>query len=269
MLPAIDAFVFPSASAKDIFTDFYPDASSRSHVIAHGSSVAADDPGCVESGGELRVAVLGSLLKHKGYHVIQEAAEKLRGEPVLFYQFGDGESLEGENVVRLGRYERSNIVSRLNAEKINVIMLMSAWPETFCYTLSEAISARIPVVVSNLGALAERVGQHDLGWIVKYNDSAAVTALLRQLAHDPEAIGAKRQNMFLVPDKNLAQMYAEYANLYDDLIDAAAVSGKAAVQLPLGMSAAKERMALPPAFVKASHLFRQGLRWLRTKGGGW
>ena len=44
------------------------------------------------------------------------------------------------------------------------------WPETFSFTLSEAISNAIPVIATDLGALRERISKYMVGYLVPYED---------------------------------------------------------------------------------------------------
>ena len=49
---------------------------------------------------------------------------------------------------------------------IDLICILPVWHETFCYTLSEAVMCGIPVVVTDTGAVADRVRKYQYGWVV-------------------------------------------------------------------------------------------------------
>ena len=60
-------------------------------------------------------------------------------------------------------------------------LLLSTWPETFSYTLTESIAANVPPIVTNMGALAERVSSDEIGWLVDYKDVGKIRDLILRL----------------------------------------------------------------------------------------
>lgn len=213
----INAFVFPSGSAKEIFQEFYKVDESKCKVIGHGSSLEkigtlAPTSDC----GVLRVGILGSMLKHKGKSTIQSIISLMENSPVEFYHFGDGD-LSGKKLQNLGRYEQKNILKLLCDKKIDVILLLSRWPETFSYTLSESISANIPSIVSNLGALAERVSADGFGWVVDFDDVEGICALIESLAANKGEISFFREKAANIKLKTLHEMHQDYVKLYNSI----------------------------------------------------
>ena len=118
----------------------------------------------------------------------------------------------------MGRYDRDKIVSMLQSKQIDVILLLSTWPETFSYTLTESIAANVPVIVSDMGALAERVAEHDIGWLVDYRDIDGICDLLLRLSRDEGEIEQYKRRVCNVSLKTAFDMNQEYDELYDDLI---------------------------------------------------
>lgn len=217
ILESIDAFVFPSQAAKDLFTDFYPVQESLCRVLYHGSPLEKNEnPAPRADSSNLRVGILGSMLKHKGQDLLQHILVRLKDSPVNFYHYGDG-ALKERNLVRRGRYDRHQITHLIQSDQIDIILLLSTWPETFSYTLSEAIAASVPVVVTDLGALAERVRADGIGWIVNYQQPDAVVALISRLAITPSEVLGKKAIIQALPLKSLAEMNAEYDGLYQSL----------------------------------------------------
>ena len=107
----------------------------------------------------LRVGVLGYDSPQKGTMLVKGIIAACTHDPILFVSIGDvGQSAAGQpNVISTGRYERMDVVELIEAYKVDLIIVASIWPETFCYTVSEAWMAGVPVLTGPLGAQAERV----------------------------------------------------------------------------------------------------------------
>lgn len=218
LLPRIDLLIFPSRTAQRIFTDFYPLGDTAYRIIPHGSPLekSASRQAVVEE-GPLKVALLGTLSPHKGRRAFEQIVSRLQGdEKIRFYHYGD-ETPAGLPLVSRGRYSRHAIVELIRQDAIDLILLLSSWPETFSYTLSEAIAAGVPVIVPNIGALGERVEESGTGWTIAVDDVSGCCTLLRQLAADRHALRQRRENMRAFPLKPLTVMANEYLELYRSL----------------------------------------------------
>ena len=51
--------------------------------------------------------------------------------------------------------------------KIDVVLILSVWRETYCYTADEAMMMGLPVICFDVGAHAERVRNYPKGTVVK------------------------------------------------------------------------------------------------------
>jgi glycosyltransferase involved in cell wall biosynthesis/spore maturation protein CgeB len=112
---------------------------------------------------KLRVAVPGNFTKFKGGDLLLNTFKLLNQDNVEFVIFGRIDSeYKGllttgslKNVKVYGQYDSKDIQSLLN--DFDVSVHISIWPETYCLTLSEAFGAGIVPIVSDIGALGERV----------------------------------------------------------------------------------------------------------------
>ena len=80
-------------------------------------------------------------------------------------------------------------------KEFSLSLHLSIWPETYCLTLSEAWQAGVVPVVSDLGALGERVEEGSNGFKVPVGEAGSVIALLRDLLANPERIESVRQQL--------------------------------------------------------------------------
>ncbi len=122
-----------------------------------------------------RVVVLGNLSPEKGLRVVAACAQdaKLRELPLTFRVLGSTtEPVPQAPDVPLsifGQYADAQLPQLLAAEKPDVIFFPAQVPETYSYTLSVALAAGVPIVVSSLGALPERLAGHRNSTAVRWN----------------------------------------------------------------------------------------------------
>lgn len=168
---------------------------------------------------KLHVAFIGGLNEAKGS---QEVTRIIKNGPkdVQYYIFGgigDGElfNLKQPNLTKTGAYRREEIAGLLKLHKIDVICILSLWPETYCYTLSESLLCGIPVIAVNLGALGERTKAMNCGWTVDENNVAPeVIGLIGELKEDRNKLKEKKKNITGIALKTITEMVKEYDALY-------------------------------------------------------
>lgn len=71
-----------------------------------------------------------------------------------------------------GQYEEADLPGLLQWLQPDLVWFPAQWPETYSYTLSAALQAALPVVVSDLGAFAERIAGRPWSWVVRWDLSA-------------------------------------------------------------------------------------------------
>jgi glycosyltransferase involved in cell wall biosynthesis len=157
------------------------------------------------------------MLRHKGESLIKFILKMIGDNKIRFYHFGDG-NLIGKRLLNYGPYDRSKIVDILREHKIDVILLLSTWPETFSYTLSESIAAGIPPIVTNMGALKERLDQQDIGWVVDYDNPEEICRLLRFLRKNRGEIETRRERIKGVYLKSMDEMEKDYSDVYQSAL---------------------------------------------------
>lgn len=165
------------------------------------------------------VAFIGGMVQEKGSRLAKEMITSQK-QGVLWHVFGtiaDKEllDLEQENVVKHGTYRQQDLPKLLSQYHIDVVCILPIWPETFCYTLSEAITCGIPVFVTDIGAVGERVHRHNYGWTVSVNMSGAEMAeCLMKILEDKSEYLKKKQSAIAFEEISLYQMAQEYYELY-------------------------------------------------------
>lgn len=209
----IDQFVFPSAAARTLFEKYFKIEPLKAVVIMHGDSIETAADSSSPAGNDLKVGVIGSLWKHKGLSLVEYIVENNNDKDIVFFHFGDI-SISSAKITKLGRYDQNKIVSLLKQHQIDVLLILSTWPETFSYTLSEAIKSDIPTIVTNLGATRERVEALGIGWVVDYHEPQKILELLEFLKNNRNEIETKKSRLRQLEKQSLTGMKQQYFEVY-------------------------------------------------------
>jgi len=138
---------------------------------------------------EIRVALLGALGPHKGSEqlvALLRWAEK-NAPDMRFVLVGHTDKHDlfnsFSNLQNLGPYTAKTRDALLDKAACQVALFLSPWPETYGYTLSEAVIHGLTPVAYNLGAMAERIRALGCGQLVTLGEGpAAVHAVIQKAA---------------------------------------------------------------------------------------
>jgi GT2 family glycosyltransferase/glycosyltransferase involved in cell wall biosynthesis len=118
------------------------------------------------------VVLLGAIGPHKGSHTLLNIARvaKLDYPELRFHVVGhtsiDDRFKTLDNVIIHGRYKPNDLTTILDDINAVSALFLHNWPETYSYTLSEAIRHGMIPIVPDLGAPAERVRRLNFGIVV-------------------------------------------------------------------------------------------------------
>ncbi len=181
--------IVPSRAAALYMARMFPEVhfSVRPHpqAVPPASRVrAADEPGYLV-GDPNRIAVIGAIGPHKGSALLHELVSHChRHEPDLrFIIVGhtdrDAVLERYSNVEITGKYESAEALDRIADAGCVAALFLSPWPETYCFTLSEALLAGLTPVALDRGAVGERL--HDLGQGVVLAENCGVAGIVEGL----------------------------------------------------------------------------------------
>lgn len=198
-------------SASDIFS-WTKDKSKEREIINSGSKKKC-----------FNVGILGGISPEKGSKTIIKMIEKSRTDIHWYIIGGIGDDelarMRRQNLTFTGWYQRQEAVPFLKMFDIDVICLPSTVPETFCYTLSEAYAAGIPVIASNLGALAERIERDDTGWLVDdFTNPDAFMKCINFALSNPGEYSEKKANIGKLQAYTIENMGDVYSASYDEIM---------------------------------------------------
>jgi glycosyltransferase involved in cell wall biosynthesis len=164
----VDLFLSPSSFLKDLFVRSGMIAADRIEVSPNGQDLSrfANMPPRVR-GPALRFGYVGTIAEHKGIHVLVEAMNGLADQPAAECRIhGELEAFVEykERLLALNRNPRTQFLGRFMPadiarvlSEIDVLVIPSLWYENAPVTIQEAALARIPVIASDHGGLAEHV----------------------------------------------------------------------------------------------------------------
>ncbi|MBM3227341.1 glycosyltransferase [Candidatus Peribacteria bacterium] len=219
-LRCADTIVAPSSSALALFDTVFKDISSPRRVIPHG--IPGEE--CAASGdlwSAPTVCILGYVHAHqKGRAIVEPVVQALADAGVHCVLLGSSAehfpTLRSPLIEFLGGYKRYDLPSILQRIRPHAVAILSTYPETFCYALSESWQAGIPAYVTDCGALGERMRATDAGWIAPSQDPTTIARDIIVKLSGSEYRKALR-NTQMVRLRTRKEMAEAYVELYDEL----------------------------------------------------
>lgn len=213
--------IAPTDSTKEIFQKYYPDLVIK--TIEHGVEKLEYEYERKEESEKKNIAFLGGINKIKGIDFLKKFVDEANREDSKYQVHLFGSTSEDElnesngNYYYHGKYKRENIVKEMKENHIDIVVLLAIWPETYSYTLTESLMAKVPVLALDYGAIAERISKYEYGWIlpkdVKFED---VLKKLNDIFENKEDYNKKLSNIekYLQNLKSVREMAKEYEEVY-------------------------------------------------------
>jgi glycosyltransferase involved in cell wall biosynthesis len=226
VLGGVDRFLSPSRFVAQEMVRWGLEESRVEHL---GTGLAGGAvPGRVAREGKVRVRFLGSLIPSKGAHVLVEAwgrlSEEARaaGELVLFGPRGHDAAYTAalERAVAKvggrwgGALERGEVPQEL--ARTDLVCLPSLWFENLPLVVLEARAAGVPLLVSDLGGLAEAVPDGGGGWRFAAGDAGELAAKLEELLLAPESLDAVEVPSAPLAEPHFERLFEVYAEVIRD-----------------------------------------------------
>ena len=222
---AFDLLVAPSAALGAEYRRLgLPD--EKLHISDYGFvpfRVARRPPG-----ERLRIGFVGTLVWHKGVHVLVEAVQGLPADRFELKLFGNlnyfpdyvrslRERSVGAPVLFMGDFDHSSMQDIYG--DIDVLVVPSLWPENSPLVIHEAFMAGVPVIGSRQGGIPELVTHDRNGLIYEAYSAVDLRAALARLLAEPELV--RRFASDLPAVKSIQQDAAQWEAVYDRVIQRA------------------------------------------------
>jgi len=213
MLEQVDIIHFNSSVTEAVYKKYLNPRSSRLISITHKNIEDNRELSGRTESAVLRLTYLASGSPSKGFGVVREACDALWTSGMTDFRlkvfFQPRETAPYMDV------EPNGFTHRQLPEifgQTDVLLAPSVWHETFGFTVLEALSFGVPVIVS------ENVGAKDIigtgGLVIPPGDSKVLESAIRSLT--PEKLAQLRQGVNGAEIKTWREFLRENAGLYED-----------------------------------------------------
>ena len=201
----------------------------RIHFIRQGRDFPGLDPAALTKAParHLRVGYLGQVAAHKGVHVLLEAARLLPAAPLSVKVFGSlqpfpdyvsrlRQVMAGDPRLELAGPYQGLAELRARLQELDVVVVPSLWYENSPNVILEAFAHRTPVIVSDLGGMAELVEEGVDGLRFPVGEAGALARCFQRLLTEPDLL--VRLQAGVRPVKSTAGEMDELEALYHQVL---------------------------------------------------
>lgn len=227
----VDHFISPSEFLADRFRTWGIDKNKISVIenIIPSPLIKAEETTHVPD-EPLRVGFFGQISMLKGINVLMDAAKILddaeqhnivfdifgdyRGQPPEFQKdFLERLAKVGKNVKFHGPYDSSRVDKLM--QSVDLVLMPSIWWENSPVVIQEALRNRRPLIVSDIGGMAEKVRDGLDGFHVPVGNGVALASLVRRLNDDRSLISKIMKSMQQPPIESF--IVEKHIELYESL----------------------------------------------------
>jgi len=228
VIDVIDLFVAPSSSIASEFERLgIPAAKIR---VSDYGFVPMERRGPRRPPRPLRIGFAGTIVWHKGVHLLIEAVRalpaasyelKIFGDPGVFPEYAAAlrERAAGLPVQFMGRVSRDRMAEAY--AQIDVLVVPSLWLENSPLVIHEAFMAGVPVVGARIGGIPDLVIDGRGGLLFEPASPSALGAVLKTLVDDPSRVQSLANTIPRV--KPIDEDARAWEKVYADLVGATAV----------------------------------------------
>lgn len=203
----IDLVIFFSESTQKIYNQFFD--IPKYQIIEHGISFKKQTTPLGQANSN-QLLYLGRISKEKQVDKIIEILEKQNYQLNLIGNIEsefNSEILKKDFIIYHGNIKHEQLIQKITKIRPKFVIITSNWPETFNYVLSEMIQLGVYPIVTNQGALPERVKLFNWGIIVNQNREI-LEALNKDISKQYIDWSKIKQH------KLIDEMVAQYQKLY-------------------------------------------------------
>ncbi|QRR12683.1 glycosyltransferase [Burkholderia sp. MS389] len=227
-LSRVDMLVFNTSHSKNIYERIYPSVRLHSNVqvlpVPIPDSTATATTRNHTKSTPLKIAWLGNITHQKGGDVLSRALPLLASAPVELHLFGRidpqyadlADPARYPNVVVHGGYRYDAMPEAL--KECDVSLHLSIWPETYCLTLSEALQMSLVPIVTNIGALGERIDHGVNGLKIAPDSEGDLIDAIHTLVDSPSMLSKYRSNISPTLYAQISSHVASLSDVYSTLL---------------------------------------------------
>ncbi|MCF8563265.1 glycosyltransferase [Alicyclobacillus tolerans] len=198
-----DRVASPSEFLANFFHTEFPGLSVK--VIPHGLRYSTIEKsfGRYTDDAALTIGYAGALAWHKGVHVLLEAFRNTTTDRMRLKIYGSGNATYEHQLYDMAQGDsRIEFMGVYSADELkdvyaglDVVVIPSLWYENYPLVLHEALASEVPAIVSDIGALAQKIQDGETGFRFKRGDAADLQAVLEKLAESPSVLNTFKHNL--------------------------------------------------------------------------
>ncbi|MBZ4645370.1 MAG: hypothetical protein JG777_859 [Clostridia bacterium] len=217
--------IAPSNFVKTIFKKEFNNISVR--VINHGIdySKTKKNNKTYKKGDKITFGYAGALIYHKGVHLIIRAWKEINSKNKSLKIYGTGEKeLLCLSIIKnkLKDIELCGIFTEDKVgdifSNIDVMIVPSIWNETYCLVVYEALACNVPVIVSDIGALTEKIKNGINGFTFDCGNYEQLSKIIEMITENPEILNSLKRNIYNSTVQTLGKEAQEYEKIYYNCI---------------------------------------------------
>jgi glycosyltransferase involved in cell wall biosynthesis len=230
---SVNAIISPTYFLADMFRNVFK---GDVRVIRHGINYEGIKPNSRvrRPGDEVVFGYIGTILPHKGVHIILEAFRLLDDKNIKIKIYGQSPTHEkayfeylksmvrdSDKVQLFGEYKDSELTSIMS--EVDCILVPSIWWENSPLTLLTSLAYKVPVITINIGGGAELVKDGLNGFTFEISNAQSLAEKMGKILDDPQILNKIKDNI-LRPPRSEEEAF-EYESLFLDVL------GKSSPQL--------------------------------------
>jgi glycosyltransferase involved in cell wall biosynthesis len=226
-LKNVDSIISPSEFLRTVYIQAGIDP-HRIHYSRQGRYPVIDaykDPKPIKNGRHLRIGYIGSILPHKGVHVLVEVVRMIPEKSIRLMLFGDQTIssdytnkittlIGSDDRIKLkGTFPRENLGEVFS--ELDVLVVPSVWYENSPNTILEAFAHKTPVIATNLGGMVELVHHDENGLLFETNNAHGLKEQIQRLLDEPQLLEQLRSG--IQPVKSVEDEIDELVEIYQSV----------------------------------------------------
>jgi glycosyltransferase involved in cell wall biosynthesis len=221
VMSGVDLFIAPSRFLMDKFIEFgVPE--NRIIYSDYGFDTSRFNGFKKNKSKNVRFGYIGTHIRSKGVNVLIDAFNQIDRNDVELKIYGRPikDTVYLESMIRnngaefTGAYDNRDVAKVLAG--LDAIVVPSIWYENSPLVIHEAFLARIPVIASNRGGMAEYVHHMENGLLFDLGDSNDLADKILMLAENRELISELGENA--PPVKSIEEHAEEIVGIYDQFL---------------------------------------------------
>jgi glycosyltransferase involved in cell wall biosynthesis len=191
-------------------------------IIPHSIDYKFVKPTNSPANDKITFGYVGSVVWHKGLHILVKAIRNVQAENVNLRIYGSTqESLDyTKELLAIARGDpRIKFLEQFDMEtlpdimkNISAMVVPSVYYDNYPLVTLISLSYRVPVIGSNIGGIPEII-QHGInGFLFEPGNVSELSSLITNLARNPNTIETLREN--IVTPRRLEEEALDYENIY-------------------------------------------------------